>query len=91
MLAWVLVARNLFWLVPILGARDRRWVLKSMKTLLKIKDVLTHVPVSRSQLYALVAAGKFPKPIHLGGSGSFWVEEELTAWIDSQIDAERVA
>lgn len=62
-----------------------------MKRLLKIKDVLAHVPVSRSQLYAMIATGKFPRPIHLGGSGSFWVEDELTAWLDSQIDAERAA
>jgi len=76
---------------PISGARGCRWVLSNMKKLLKIKDVLMHVPVSRSQLYAMVAAGKFPRPIHLGGSGAFWIEDELVAWMDSQIDAERVA
>jgi prophage regulatory protein len=62
-----------------------------MRKLLKIKDVLAHVPVSRSQLYAMIAAGRFPKPIHLGGGGSFWIEDEVAAWLDSQIDAERAA
>jgi prophage regulatory protein len=51
--------------------------------------VLTHVPVSRSQLYAMAAAGRFPKPIHLGGSASFWVESEIVEWLDAQIAAER--
>jgi prophage regulatory protein len=64
---------------------------KRVKKLLKIRDVLAHVPVSRSQLYAMVAAGRFPKPIHLGGSGSFWVLDEVEAWLDAQIETERAA
>jgi predicted DNA-binding transcriptional regulator AlpA len=39
----------------------------------------------------MVAAGRFPKPIHLGGSGSFWIEDEVNAWLDAQIDDERAA
>ena len=62
-----------------------------MKKLLKIKDVLSHVPVSRSQLYAMIAAGRFPKPIHLGGSGSFWVLEEVESWLDARIAENRAA
>jgi len=62
-----------------------------VKKLLKIKDVLSYVPVSRSQLYAMIAAGRFPKPIHLGGSGSFWVEDEITMWLDAEISANRAA
>ena len=38
-----------------------------VKRLLRIKRVLEPVPVSRSQLYNLTAAGNFPKPIHAGG------------------------
>ena len=39
----------------------------------------------------MVAAGRFPKPIHLGGSGSFWVLDEVEAWLDAQIETERAA
>ena len=60
--------------------------------LLRIKSVLDRVPVSRSQLYNFIAAGIFPKPIHVGGGqASFWVEAEVNGWIQSQIDTQRRA
>ena len=63
-----------------------------VKRLIKIKAVLERIPVSRSQLYIMIAAGKLPKPIHLcGGQGAFWVESEIDEWIQGQIDAERNA
>jgi len=37
----------------------------------------------------MAAAGKFPTPIHLGGSASFWIESEIAEWLDAQIAAER--
>src|SRR5215469_13324185 len=43
-----------------------------MTKFIKLKEVLAHVPFSRSQLYAMIAEGKFPKQIHLGGSAAFW-------------------
>jgi prophage regulatory protein len=62
------------------------------KRLLKIEGVLERVPFSRSQLYNMISAGKFPKQIHPGGGqGAFWVESEIDEWIQSQIDAERRA
>jgi prophage regulatory protein len=60
-----------------------------VKKLIKLKDVLGAVPVSRSQLYAMIAEGKFPRQVHLGGSAAFWVEEEVSAWIQAHIDADR--
>jgi prophage regulatory protein len=60
-----------------------------VKKFIKIKEVLAHVPVSRAQLYAMIAAGKFPKQIHLGGSAAFWIEEEVEAWIQKHIEASR--
>jgi len=62
-----------------------------MKKLIKIADVLERIPVSRSQLFAMIAAGKFFKPVHLGGGGSFWPEHEVDAWIDAQVQTERAA
>jgi prophage regulatory protein len=62
-----------------------------MTTLIRLKDVLARIPVSRSQLYAMVAEGKFPSQIHLGGSASFWVEAEVEEWIREHIAAERAA
>jgi prophage regulatory protein len=60
-----------------------------MKKLIKIKDILGRIPVSRSTLYNWIAAGKFPSQVHLGGYGAFWVEDEIDAWLTAQVDAER--
>jgi prophage regulatory protein len=62
---------------------------RPVKKLIKIKDVLACVPVSRAQIYAMIAEGKFPRQVKLGGFGAFWVEEEVEAWIQSHIDADR--
>ena len=62
-----------------------------MTTLIRLKDVLARIPVSRSQLYAMIAEGKFPRQMHLGGSASFWVEAEVEEWIMEHIAAERAA
>lgn len=40
----------------------------------------------RSTIYAAIAAGTFPKPIHLGPRAVGWLETEVDQWL-----AERVA
>ncbi len=62
-----------------------------LQKMIKITDVLAHIPYSRTQLYDFIAAGKFPKPVHLGGRASFWIEDEVIAWLDAHITAERKA
>jgi prophage regulatory protein len=44
----------------------------------------------RSQTYADMAAGKFPKPIKLGGRAVGWLKSELEDWQKARI-AERDA
>jgi prophage regulatory protein len=53
--------------------------------MIKIKDVLAHIPFSRTQLYESIAAGEFPKQVHLGGRGAFWVEDEIAASVEGYI------
>lgn len=60
-----------------------------MKKLIKINDVLARIPYSRSQIYNMIAEGRFPTPVHLGGRASFWVESEIDEWIQRHIEAER--
>ena len=43
---------------------------------------------SKPQLWRLVKAGKFPKPIKIGAARNAWVESEIDAWIKTKI-AER--
>ena len=64
-----------------------------MRKLLKIRDVLERIPYSRAHIYNMIAEGRFPRQVHLGGTGAFWVESEVEAWIQGHIDAadERIA
>jgi prophage regulatory protein len=62
-----------------------------MQKLIKITDILEHIPYSRTQIYDFISAGRFPKPIHLGGRASFWIEAEVCAWLEGHIEAERKA
>lgn len=60
-----------------------------MKKLIKLKEVLRSVPVSRATLYVMIKGRRFPQQIHLGGSGAFWVADEVDEWIQDQIDRQR--
>ena len=51
--------------------------------------MLERIPVSRAQIYNMIADGRFPRPTHLGGRGSYWVDDEINTWIRTQVDAER--
>lgn len=46
--------------------------------------------LSRSTIYAMMAAGSFPKPIPLGLRAVGWAESEIAAWLESR-KAERAA
>jgi prophage regulatory protein len=65
--------------------------MRRMRKLIKIEDVLAYIPYSRTKLYESIATGKFPKQLHLGGSGSFWIEQEVEEWLEAHIAAERMA
>ena len=46
--------------------------------------------LSRSTIYAMMAAGSFPKPIPLGLRAVGWAESEINAWLEAR-KAERAA
>jgi prophage regulatory protein len=62
---------------------------RRLRKMIKITNVLAHIPYSRTQIYDFIAAGTFPKPIHLGGRAAFWIEGEVAAWLEAHIEAER--
>jgi prophage regulatory protein len=45
--------------------------------------------LSRSSIYAAMAAGTFPKPIRLGALAVGWLESEIDAWLNERIAATR--
>jgi predicted DNA-binding transcriptional regulator AlpA len=46
---------------------------------LRIKGVLSKIPVSRATLYAGIKAGKYPKPIRLSEGVSVWRVADIDA------------
>ena len=58
--------------------------------ILRRPKVQDRTGLSRSSLYAMMAAGTFPKPIPLGPRAVGWAESEIAAWLEAR-KAERAA
>lgn len=56
--------------------------------LLRRKELLPRVGISTAQLYRLMTAGAFPRPVQLGPGSVAWVEAEIEDWIAARV-AER--
>ena len=54
--------------------------------LIKINTLLQKVPYSKPSIYRLMAEGKFPQSVNLGGRSVFWVESEIDEFIDKSIN-----
>ena len=57
------------------------------KVIKRLSGVKSMVVLSRSTIYALMAAGKFPKSISLGERAVGWLESDIQGWIDSRVTA----
>ncbi|MDP1649587.1 MAG: AlpA family phage regulatory protein [Rubrivivax sp.] len=54
-------------------------------TLMRAPAVRLATGYSRSSIYALMKAGKFPKPVTLAGGGAVaWRSSDVAAWIAAQ-------
>ena len=47
--------------------------------------VLDRICLSKTQLYRLINAGEFPRPIPIGRLRVAFLETEVAAWIDKRI------
>jgi prophage regulatory protein len=45
--------------------------------------------LERSALYERIARGTIPKPVTIGSTAVRWIEAEVVAWVQQQIDASR--
>ena len=52
--------------------------------LLRIKEVLNLIPVSRSTWYIGVKSGRFPRPIKLGVRIAVWPEKDIFELISNR-------
>jgi prophage regulatory protein len=59
--------------------------------LIKLNTLLQKVPYSKPSIYRLMAEGKFPKSVNLGGRSVFWVETEIDEFIQNSINQSKEA
>ncbi len=62
------------------------WSTNMNHRLLPFAVVLDRVGMSRTQLYRLINAGEFPKPVRIGRLRVAFLEEEVNAWIAARIE-----
>ena len=59
--------------------------------LLKFKDVMDRVALSRAAIYRRLDKGQFPKPIDLGPNCPRWREADINAYIDGRWPVDQAA
>lgn len=60
-----------------------------MTRFLRLPEVITRTGLKRSSIYNAIQAGTFPAQIPLGERAVAWDEFEISAWIESRIQAAR--
>jgi|CoawatStandDraft_6_1074263.scaffolds.fasta_scaffold154114_1 prophage regulatory protein len=65
--------------------------MSSLYSVIKMKELVGVVGLSRSYIYALQARGEFPRPIRLvkGGRATGYLRSEIDDWLKGRIDATR--
>ena len=60
-------------------------------SVIKMKELVKVVGISRSYIYALQARGEFPLPIRLveGGRSTGYLRSEVNDWLEDRIKASR--
>ena len=56
-------------------------------TFIRRKALEAKLGISCSTIYAMMAAGKFPKPIKLGRRAVGWRNKDIQDWVRSKMDA----
>lgn len=64
---------------------------QSPLNILRRKQVEARTGLSRSTLYAYIAAGSFPTPVSLGARAVGWLESDIDAWLMSRTKITRTA
>jgi prophage regulatory protein len=59
-----------------------------LQKIIRLADLPNFTGLRRTQIYALVTAGRFPKPVRLSTRRLAWLEAEVAEWQAARI-AER--
>jgi len=57
--------------------------------ILRLPQVTVKVGLSRSSIYAAIAAGRFPEPISLGPRSVGWLGSEIDTWLSDRVALSR--
>jgi len=57
---------------------------KSEITLMRIPEILKIMPVSKSKFWLMIQKGEFPKPIKIGRS-SFWTLDQVQGYLREKV------
>ena len=60
-------------------------------SLLRLPVVRARTGLSRSSIYARVAAGTFPRPVAIGPRAVAWPSDAIDAWIGDRIRESHIA
>lgn len=58
----------------------------TMKSLLRIKEVMTATGLSRSSIYKYISLDKFPRPVPIGERAAACVSDEIESWIIARVE-----
>ena len=58
-------------------------VMEDMR-LLNLKEVMDICKIGKSTIYALMGAGKFPRPVRVGGRAVRWRWADIQEWLRSR-------
>ena len=50
-------------------------------TIIRLKEVVKRIGLSRSTLYVFMQADKFPRPLQLGARAIGWLEKDIDDWL----------
>ncbi len=50
--------------------------------ILRLKSVIEKTGISRSTIYSMIKANRFPKPVCIGIRSSGWLQSEINNWIE---------
>ena len=58
-----------------------------MSNLISLPELIKRLKISKTSIYRMIKAGKFPRPLRLGARASRWREDEIEKWIASRARA----
>ncbi len=59
--------------------------------ILRLKEVIAPVGLSRSVIYDMRSAEKFPKPVKIGVRAVGWLANDIAAWIAQRADRSQIS